>query len=160
MASPGWWPARCLRLALPCLLWALAGCASLLEVRPLATARADQSAYELSGSDLAALRREAGQLCPAGAEVLRQTAREQRPQAADSRLERWMTASSAWITPPERQAQLVVLCNPVVNRHLLTVAAAVPVDAAASKPGSSAVLSAPAALAVPVVPIGPVSVEW
>lgn len=157
MAAPGWWRSRCVRLAYLCLLWALTGCASLLEVRPLATARADQSAYELSGSDVAALRREAGQLCPTGAEVLRQTVREQRPQAADSRMERWMTASSAWITPPERQAQWVILCNPVVNRHLLTVAAAVPVDAAASMPGLAAGLGAPAAL---VVPIGPVSVEW
>jgi hypothetical protein len=142
------------RLAPLCLPWALAGCASLLEVRPLATARADQSAYELSGSDLAALRHEAGQLCPAGGEVLRQAAREQRPQAADSRMERWMTVPSAWISPPERQAQLVVLCNPVVNRHLLTVAAAVPVDGAASVPGLAAALGAP------VAPIGPVSVEW
>lgn len=157
MASSGWWRARCVRLVPLCLPWALAGCASLLEVRPLATARADQSAYELSGSDLSALRREAGQLCPTGAEVLRQTAREQRPQAADSRMERWMTVSSAWITPPERQAQLVVLCNPVVNRHLLAIAEAVPVDAAASVPGLSAGLGAPAALAVP---IGPVTVEW
>ena len=154
MASLGGWRARSMRTASWCLLLALAGCASLLEVRPLATVRADQSAFELTGGDLAALRREAGLLCPAGGEVLRQTAREQRPQAMDSRMERWIQLSSAWITAPERQAQLVVLCNPVANRHLLTAAAAVPVDGAASAPGWSAAFIPPSA------PIGPVSVEW
>ncbi len=82
----------------------LTGCSSTLDVRSLATERADVSAFELTGRDLAALRREASQLCPQGGEILRQSAREQRLEAVDSGLERWVQLSSTWITPPERLA--------------------------------------------------------
>ena len=177
------WPrlAGCARLLVPlCGLLALAGCASTLDVRTLATARADQSAFELTGRDLAALRREAGLLCPKGGEILRQTARDQRLEAPDSRLERWVHGSSLWFTPPERQAQMVVLCHPVADRHLLAAAAirsttAVPIDAPAIALGApSAAAGAAAGVAVsaainavpsaapnqPRAPIGPLSVEW
>ena len=184
------WPrlADCARLVPLCGLLALAGCASTLDVRTLATARADQSAFELTGRDLAALRREAGLLCPTGGEILRQTARDQRLEAADSRLERWVDRSSLWITQPERQAQMVVLCHPVADRHLLAATAirsttAVPIDApafalgatsaaagvAASAAGSAAINAVPgaspsaersAAPNPPSAPIGPLSVEW
>jgi hypothetical protein len=163
------------------LLVLMAGCASTMDVRPLATDRADQSAFELTGSDLDALRREAGQLCPQGGEVLRQAAREQRLEAVDSRLERWLHFSSQAMKPSERHAQLVVLCHPVPDRHLLAAAAAAAGQAvtvltvAASGSGAAAkamtpvtaaapivpvVPVAPAAPAAPVVPIGPLSVEW
>ena len=176
------WPrlAGCARLVPLCGLLALAGCASTLDVRTLATARADQSAFELTGRDLAALRREAGLLCPKGGEILRQTARDHRLEAPDSRLERWVHGSSLWLTPPERQAQMVVLCHPVADRHLLAAAAirsttAVPIDAPAIALGAtSAVAGAAAGVAAsaainavpsaapnpPRAPIGPLSVEW
>ena len=180
------WPrlAGCARLVPLCGLLALAGCASTLDVRTLATARADQSAFELTGRDLAALRREAGLLCPKGGEILRQTARDQRLEAADSRLERWVHLSSQWITPPERQAQLMVLCHPVADRHLLAAAAgrsttAVPIDAPAFAPGAPGAAASAEVIAVPIAapsaapsaerraapnppsaPIGPLSVEW
>ena len=180
MTCSGPWLAGCARLVPLCGLLALAGCASTLDVRTLATARADQSAFELTGRDLAALRREAGLLCPKGGEILRQTARDQRLEAADSRLERWVHLSSLLITAPERQAQLMVLCHPVVDRHLLAPAASrsttmVPIDAPASAPGapnaaasaelSAVPIAAPsterrAASNPPSAPIGPLSVEW
>ena len=180
MTCSGPWLAGCARLVPLCGLLALAGCASTLDVRTLATARADQSAFELTGRDLAALRREASLLCPKGGEILRQTARDQRLEAADSRLERWVHLSSLWITAPDRQAQMMVLCHPVADRHLLAAAAsrsttAVPIDAPASAPGApsaaastvpsaevSAVPSAArrAAPNPPSAPIGPLSVEW
>jgi hypothetical protein len=170
-------PRFCGRLASLAWLLLLAGCASSLDVRPLATGRGDQSAFELTGRDLDALRREAGQLCPDGGEILRQTARDQRLEAIDSRMERWAHFSSLWITPPERHAQMVVLCKPVADRHLLTALSAKPPSArglaaapegAASAPGGFAAVApvapvapfAPVAPVAPAAPIGPVSVEW
>lgn len=154
----------CARWAPLCGLLVLAGCASTLDVRTLATARADQSAYELTGRDLAALLREARLLCPQGGEILRQTAHDQRLEAVDSRLERWTHFSSQWIAPPERRAQLVVACHPVADRQLLAAAmaampaaSAVPAEHAASAPGAIAGASP---TDPPKVPIGPLSVEW
>lgn len=162
---------HCGRLASLAWLLLLAGCASTLDVRPLATGRGDQAAFELTGRDLGALRREANQLCPDGGEILRQTARDQRLEAIDSRMERWAHFSSHWVTPPERHAQMVVLCKPVADRHLLTALPAKPPsargpaeapEAAAYVPGGVAVLSpvAPIAPVAPAAPVGPVSVEW
>ena len=154
-------------VALLAALLGLAGCASTLDVRPLATERADLSAYELSGSDLAALHREAGQLCPQGGEILRQSARDQRLEAVDSRMERWVHFSSTWITPIERSAQLVVLCHVVPGRQLLAAAgAAAAVSAVAPASASTPVATAPLQQAstrpasAPILPIGPVTVEW
>ena len=159
----------------------LVACSSTLDVRSLATERADVSAFELTGRDLATLRREASQLCPQGAEILRQSAHEQRLEPVDSRLERWVQVSSSWITPPERKAQLLVLCKPVADRHLLAAVAAVPALAAVSTAGSEPAPAEPVAPRLPLVPsalivpklqnppsaaraasapIGPLSVEW
>ena len=167
----------------------LAACSGTLDVRSLATERADVSAFELTGRDLATLRREASQLCPQGAEILRQSAHEQRLEPVDSRLDQWVQVSSSWITPPERKAQLLVLCKPVADRHLLAAVAAVPALAAVStagsgsapgpapgsepaEPGAPRFPLAPSALIVSKLPnppsaahaasapIGPLSVEW
>lgn len=154
-------------VALLAALLGLAGCASTLDVRPLATERVDLSAYELSGRDLAALHREAGQLCPQGGEILRQSARDQRLEAVDSRMERWVHFSSTWITPTERSAQLVVLCHAVPRRQLLAAAGTAAADSAVA-PASASAPAAPAPLqqastrpaSAPRLPIGPVTVEW
>ena len=165
----------------------LAGCSSTLDVRSLATERADVAAFELTGPDLAALRREASLLCRQGGEILRQSAREQRLEVMEGRLDRWVQLSSSWITPPERKAQLVVLCQPVPDRHLLASAAAGQALAAVSAAGTAGTASASATAPAPVesgaprlplvsrgplapslplappapsVPIGPLSVEW
>ncbi|MBC7727633.1 MAG: hypothetical protein H7242_08450 [Microbacteriaceae bacterium] len=119
----------------------LAGCSSTLDVRSLATERADVAAFELAGRDLAALRREASLLCPQGGEILRQSAREQRLEVMEGRLDQWVQLSSSWITPPERKAQLVVLCQAVPEWHLLASAAAGQALAAVS---TAATASAPA----------------
>lgn len=160
----------------------LAGCSSTLDVRSLATERANVAAFELTGPDLAALRREAGLLCPQGGEILRQSAREQRLEVMEGRLDRWVQLSSSWITPPERKAQLVVLCQPVPDRHLLASAPAGQAVAAVSAAGTASATapapvesgaprlplvsrgplapSLPLAPPAPSVPIGPLSVEW
>ena len=130
-----WWRLPAAGLAVG-LAAGLVACSSTLDVRSLATERADVSAFELTGRDLATLRREASQLCPQGAEILRQSAHEQRLEPVDSRLDRWVQLSSSWITPPERKAQLLVLCKPVPDRHLLAAVAAVPALAAVSTAGS------------------------
>jgi hypothetical protein len=138
----------------------LAGCSSTLDVRSLATERADVAAFELTGPDLAALRREASLLCPQGGEILRQSAREQRLEVVAGRLDRWVQLSSSWITPPERTAQLVVLCQAVPERHLLASAPAGQALAAVSAAGTasasaSATTPAPVELVAPGAPGAP-----
>lgn len=152
----------------------VAGCASTIDVRTLATERVDISAYELSGRDLQALQREASQLCPQGGEILRQSARDQRLEAVDSRMDRWVHFSSTWIAPPERSAQLVVLCHPAPNRQRVVAAAgnppapassaAAPVLAPSARQDWPATPTTPAQPGrppgEPAPPIGPVTVEW
>ena len=125
------------------------GCGSMMDVRPLATGRAEVAAYELTGSELAPLRREAQRLCPQGGEILRQAGRDQRPEAVDGRLRRWVNASSEWLTPPARNAQLVVLCRASPGSQLLLAASAV------ADPAARPVDEPPA-----TAPLGPISVEW
>ena len=125
------------------------GCSSMMDVRPLATGRADVAAYELTGSELAPLRREAQRLCPLGGEILRQAGRDQRPEAIDGRMRRWLNASGEWLTPPLRNAQLVVLCRELPGSQLLLAASA------AADPASKPADEPPAA-----APLGPISVEW
>ena len=160
------WPGRAPVPALA-LLIGLGGCASPMELRTLATGRSDLVAYELSGADLGVLRREALQLCPQGAEILREGGHEQRPEPADSRAQRWANASSAWFDPPRRSAQLVVLCGSAGGGLLAPAPAATATPAqpatvvsattvmALGTPGRPAAAPAPAA-----VPIGPLSIEW
>lgn len=128
----------------------LAGCMTLLEVRPLATGRADVSAYELIGADLSALRREAQRLCPQGGEIVRQASQDQSPEKIDGRMRGWMNGASAWIDPPQRAAQMTVVCREVAGQNQLQ-AAATAADAA----------SATAAVEITAgVPVGPLNVEW
>ena len=137
---------RLVVLAAPLLV---SGCGSMMDVRPLATGRADVAAYELTGSELAPLRREAQRLCPQGGEILRQAGRDQRPEATDGRMRRWVNASGDWLAPPIRNAQLVVLCRESPGSLLLLAASAM------ADPASSPADDAPAA-----APLGPISVEW
>ena len=136
---------------------AAAGCSTWVDVRPLATGRADVEAYELRGPDLDVLRREVLRRCPQGAEVLRQAARDQ--QAAgdhDSRIARWVDRASAWVDPPQREAQMLVLCKPGGQR--LALALAKGVDEAA--PGERTRPAATADQDSAVLPTGPITPEW
>lgn len=145
-------PGMRLRLAwLPAAACAwLAGCATLLEVRPLATGRADVSAYELIGADLVALRREAQRLCPQGGEVVRQAAQVQSPEKVDGRMRAWMNGASTWIDPPQRSAQMTVVCREVAGQSQL--------QAAGSAVDPSSTTSAADVTAG--VPVGPLNIEW
>ena len=143
MPGSRWRPMVC------CAPLLVAGCGSMMDVRPLATGRADVAAYELTGAELAPLRREAQRLCPQGGEILRQAGRDQRPEAIDGRVRRWMNASGEWLTPPVRNAQLVVLCRESPGIQLLLAASKV----ADTAPG-------PADEAPAAAPLGPISVEW
>ena len=134
-----------------------AGCSTWVDVRPLATGRADVEAYELNGPELAMLRREVLRRCPQGAEVLRQAARDQ--QAADNpddSMGRWMSRAPAWVDPPNRAAQMVVLCKP----NPLGVALALPKVADGARPGEPATPKATAGRDSAVLPIGPITPEW
>ena len=128
----------------------LAGCATLLEVRPLATGRADVSAYELIGADLVALRREALRLCPQGGEIVRQAAQDQSPEKIDGRMRGWMNGASAWIDPPQRSAQMTVVCREVAGQNQLQAATA-KADAASTTPATDVTAGAP---------VGPLNIEW
>ena len=136
------------------MLWlgplASAGCSTWVDVRPLATSRADVEAFELRGPDLAMLRREVLRRCPQGAEVLRQAARDQ--QAAvdnDGRITRWLNRASAWVDPPQREAQVMVRCHPSQQGVALALAK-VPDEPA---PAQQATAEAP-------LPTGPITPEW
>jgi hypothetical protein len=105
------------------------------------------------------LRREAGRLCPQGGEILRQAGRNQLAEKIDGRMQRWLNDGSEWFDPPQRAAQLVVLCNETRGGHL--IAAADLARTAAVLPDLAASAASPAAEAPALaVPIGPVSVEW
>ncbi len=99
--------------------WALLGlcsaCSSVIEVRPLATGRVDVSAFELRGPTLPALRDQASQLCPQGAEVLRQAARNQVALVDPGRVNHWLNTASSWFEPPQREAQLMIVCKPATG---------------------------------------------
>ena len=101
----------------------LAACGSTMEVRSLATGRAGLSAYELTGADAGALRREAQRLCPAGGEILRSASLDQAHDAVDGRLRGWLNATTDWLDPPRRAAQLMVLCRGPADAEALRAAA-------------------------------------
>ncbi len=140
----------------------VAGCATLVDIQPLATARVDQAAYELRGVDLAPLQREAQRLCPAGAEVLRQAVQGQfRPMDSDSRVARWLGQAGQWIDPPQRQAQLVVLCHATpLDRLIAPGVAQQPADAGLVPAHSREPAAAAPGEALAAAPIGPVMPEW
>lgn len=130
-------------------LW-MAGCTTLLEVRPLATGRADVSAYDLIGADLGALRREAQRLCPQGGEIVRQASQDQSPEKIDGRMRGWLNGASAWVDPPQRSAQMTVVCREVAGQNQFAAATA----------AADAASAAPAADQTAGVPVGPLSIEW
>lgn len=141
------------------LLWfgplAVAGCSTWVDVRPLATSRADVEAFVLRGPDLAMLRREVLRRCPQGAEVLRQAARDQQAAADDDgRITRWLNRASAWVDPPQREAQMMVMCHRSPQGVVLALAKVA--DPAA--PGDETVAAPPADSAAP--PTGPITPEW
>lgn len=116
----------------------------------------------MRGQDLAPLQREAQRLCPAGAEVLRQAvAGQARPADGANRVSRWLGQAGQWIDPPQRQAQLVVLCR-AAPQDLLIAAATVPQPAAAVPLAASPQDATPGAPAeaVAAAPIGPVMPAW
>lgn len=144
------------------LLLLLAGCASAPDVRMLATGRSDATAYQLDGSDLETLRREAGRLCPLGGDVVRQSSQGAAPQGpAESRWQRALQATVQWADAARRSAQLLVVCREPGDR--MRVAPAV---ATAPAPGSAAPPpAAPGDVAPPpevatALPIGPVTPTW
>jgi len=143
---------------LACGAAAITGCSTGLEVRHLATGRVDTEAFELRGTDLDQLRREAQRRCPQGAEVLRQAVRDQRPTSTgdEGRIERWMSRAAAWVDPPQREAQLVLVCKPSALGSILA-------PAPAAQPASAALAVAalaPDAVAEGPPPVGPISPEW
>ena len=93
----------------------LAACASPVERRSLATGQPDRHAYELNGTDLPALQREAQRLCPAGVEVVRADSQGQAPPvelASDAALwRRWLAQVSDTLQPAAGAAQMVILCR-------------------------------------------------
>jgi len=123
-----------------------------MEIKPMATGQIDRPAYELTGGDLAALRREAQKLCTGGGDIVRQAAAGQRPEAVDGRMQRWLNNTSALLDPPVQQAQLVVVCQPDRLRAVTALAPA-PAPAEASAP---VLRTRPVAAA----PIGPLTPEW
>ncbi len=141
----------------------LGGCASGPDVRMLATGRADVTAYQLDGSDLDRLRQEAGRLCPLGADVVRQSSQGAPPQAsADARWRRALQATVQWADPPQRSAQLLVVCREPGDRKRLAAAApaapAASAAPAADRPAQPA--SAAAAEMAVALPVGPVLPQW
>ena len=136
---------------------AAAGCSTWVDVRPLATSRADVEAYELRGPDLDVLRREVLRRCPQGAEVLRQAARDQQAAAENGgSIGGWMSRAPAWVDPPNREAQMVVLCKP----NPQGVALALPRVADEAMPGGPTTPAATADKDSAVLPIGPITPEW
>ncbi len=132
-------------LVLPALL--LIGCAGVIDVQPLATGRVTVAAYALRGPELAGLRLEATRLCPLGGEVLRLAGRNQRPvDPAETRRD-VMDIARELFDPPQRAAQLVVMCAEAPDAALL---------AARVTPADPAV---PAGAPLPL-PMGPIAVEW
>lgn len=140
----------------------MAGCASSLDIRPLATGRVDLAAYELRGQDLAPLQREAQRLCPAGAEVLRHAVAGQTRQIdSSSPVSRWLGQAGRWMDPPQAQAQMVVLCRAMPQDSLIAPGGVPPpagLAAAAPRPSPASASVPDQALAA--APIGPVMPEW
>lgn len=92
---------------LPSLLAALAGCAAI-DARRLATEGAP--AWELRGSTLASLDRQAQGLCPKGFDTVQQW-EHRRPVDVDANIVRRWGAQAAEAIAPSDEARLVVQCR-------------------------------------------------
>jgi hypothetical protein len=91
------------------VLW-LGGCAGP-QVRSIGTGGA-APAYELRGTDSAALELEAARLCSGGYTVLRQTRRYSPPMPEDNAGTRWLQQAGDWLSGmPGNQAQATVQCR-------------------------------------------------
>ena len=139
-------------MVLGSLALCLAGCATRIDVRQLATGRADASAYELNGGDVHILRRDAARLCPLGGEIVREAGHSLPPEADAGRWRSTLNTLAAWAEPPRRPAQMVVVCREGGDR--LKLQAAAPPQPVAQ----------PAAVPAPEVtarlPVGPILPEW
>ena len=144
---------RCLPALVPVLMLGLSGCASLLDVRTLTTGRSDVSAYELNGSDLDALRREAQRLCPLGGEILRQAGQHHQPELSGGRWRSALNTATAWAEAPRQAAQLVLLCREPGDRFRLQAAVPAAAPASASMAPTESHLTA-------ALPVGPITPEW
>ena len=118
-------------------LW-LTGCASSVQVTPLATGQVKVQAYELRGADPASLRSEAARLCGGTGAVLRESESARQSVAGDGRWQHWWSAASNWVTQAPREAQLMVRCDEQALRE--RVASTAP--AANPVPGPSGALAA------------------
>lgn len=93
-----------------CLL--LAACATAIERRSLATGQIDRPAYELNGTDLAALQQDAHRLCPGGVDIVRAASQGPAPPASDAAAwQRWLTDTGNSLQATPSAAQLVVVCR-------------------------------------------------
>jgi hypothetical protein len=92
-----------------CLL--LAACGTAIERRSLATGQVDRPAYELNGTDLAALHQDAQRLCPDGADILRAASQGPAPASDAAAWRRWLTDAGNSLQAVPSAAQLVVVCR-------------------------------------------------
>lgn len=132
------------------VLAGLCGCASQMEIRALATESPERGAYELNGSNLDALRREAQRLCPGGADVLRQASSGQRAEVERGRWTRWLNVAGDFVEPPQQQAQLLVMCQPLANGSMASLPPLPPQQASVPERAEP----------VAAAPIGPLVPEW
>lgn len=131
----------------------LAGCATRVDVRPMATGRADVTAYELNGADVLTLRQQARRLCPLGGEVVREAGHSLPPEADAGRWRSTLGPLVAWAESPVRPAQLLVVCRKGGDHDKLQSATAGPHSAPhAGIPRADAVTAA--------LPVGPINPEW
>ena len=156
---PRGWRARPACMAVLALGLTLAGCASMVRVQPLATARDDMPAYILTAESPQALAREASRLCPAGHQVLRQSQSGTRLAQADSRWQQAWQNTVALLDAPQSQAQLMVLCGAAGSAPQVAAATTGSAPAAAPAPSVEATAAAgpphrPGATAVAAVAAG------
>lgn len=130
----------------------LGGCATRVDVRPMATGRADMAAYELNGGDLHSLRGQAQRLCPLGGEIVREAGHSLPPEASAGRWRSTVNTLAAWAAPPRRPAQLVVVCRKGGDHDRLQAAEApAPVAPRATTPPAEVTAA---------LPVGPINPEW
>ena len=141
-AMPRGWRVRPACMAVLALGLTLAGCASMVRVQPLATARADMPAYILTAESPQALAREASRLCPAGHQVLRQSQSGTRLAQADSRWQQAWQNTVALLDAPQSQAQLMVLCGAAGSAPQVAAATTGSAPAAAPAPAADATAAA------------------
>ncbi len=139
------------RIGIAVLAVVLGGCATRVDVRPMATGRTDRVAYELNGSDLHILRSQAQRMCPLGGEILREAGHSLPPEAEAGRWRSTVSTLAAWAEPPRRPAQLVVVCRKSGDHDRLQ---------AAVLPASTPQSATPLPDGAEALPVGPINPEW